>query len=107
MSKTEMIRARMEPDLKARAETILHELGLSATDAITVFYRQIVLHGGLPFGVLIPNELTQKTLRDSLAGKGLVHFKDEGDFFDTLRKDRLRVSSHHHESFPQGSEADG
>ncbi|HEX8199055.1 MAG TPA: type II toxin-antitoxin system RelB/DinJ family antitoxin, partial [Isosphaeraceae bacterium] len=63
MAKTEMIRARVEPKLKAEAEKVLEELGLSATAAITLFYRQVVLHGGLPFGVMIPNARTRKTFR--------------------------------------------
>ena len=40
MSKTAMVRARLEPDLKDYAEGIFHRLGLNATQAITMFYRQ-------------------------------------------------------------------
>ena len=38
MPKTEMIRARVEPELKSQAEAIFSELGLSATEAVTLFY---------------------------------------------------------------------
>ena len=38
MAKTEMIRARVEPELKSQAEEVFSELGLSATEAITLFY---------------------------------------------------------------------
>ena len=40
MAKTEAIRARVEPKLKARAERILGEVGLDASDAIRMFYKQ-------------------------------------------------------------------
>lgn len=55
MARSAMIRARVEPDLKHRAETTLEQLGLNATSAITLFYRQIVHRRGLPFDVRLPN----------------------------------------------------
>ena len=51
MSKTETIRARIEPELKHNAETVLAALGLSVTEALTLFYKQISLQHGLPFDV--------------------------------------------------------
>ena len=65
MAKTEMIRARVEPDLKAQAERVLHKLGLSATEAITLFYKQVVLRQGVPFEVSIPNAETVEALREA------------------------------------------
>ena len=53
MPKTAMLTARMEPGLKSDAEGILGELGISAGSAITMFYRQIVIHHGLPFAVTL------------------------------------------------------
>jgi len=43
MSKTATVRARIEPELKKEAENLLGKLGLSATQAIALFYRQIAL----------------------------------------------------------------
>ena len=71
MSKTEMIRARMEPELKEEAEAIFDALCLSPTEAITLFYRQVAMHRGLPFELRVPNAETRKVLRDVRAGKGL------------------------------------
>ena len=65
MAKTEFIRARVEPELKYQAEEILSKLGLSPTDAITLFYVQVTLHGGLPFEVRIPNTETMDALRQA------------------------------------------
>ena len=72
MAKTEMIRARVEPDLKHQAERVLRELGLSATEAITLFYRQVTMHRGLPFEVKIPNAETTEALHQAQSGEGLV-----------------------------------
>ena len=63
-----MIRARIDPVLKAQAETILGTLGLNASDAIRLFYTQITLTDGLPFPVKIPNAATRLALQDDDAG---------------------------------------
>ena len=47
---------RLEPDVKEEAEKILDILGISASSAIDMFYRQIILQRGLPFDVKIPIE---------------------------------------------------
>lgn len=57
-TKTAMIRARMKPELKNEAETILESLGLKPTEAITMFYTQIVLKKGVPFGIDLETEDT-------------------------------------------------
>ena len=74
MTKTATIRARIEPDLKNEVEDILSRLGLSASEAILLLYRQIQLRQGLPFAVTIPNSLTAKTLRASKSGKNVKSF---------------------------------
>ena len=69
MSKTEMIRARIEPALKENAETVFEKLGLSSTQAINLFYKQVTLHRGLPFEVKIPNAATRAALHAAKKGK--------------------------------------
>ena len=54
MVKTANLYARIEPDLKNEAETILGGLGVPVSNAINMFYRQIVIHRGLPFPVKFP-----------------------------------------------------
>ena len=55
MSKSAFLTARIEPKLKQRASRVLAKVGVSTTDAITMFLRQVVLRGGLPFDVRMPN----------------------------------------------------
>lgn len=47
--KSANVTARVEPDVKEKAEAILDELGIPTSTAINMFYRQIVLWNGLPF----------------------------------------------------------
>lgn len=84
MSKTTTVRARIEPRLKKEAEHVLGNLGLSATQAITLFYRQVTLRKGLPFDVVIPNAGTRRTFESTDAGKNLVVCKDADDMFRKL-----------------------
>ena len=58
MPKSANLYARIEPDLKEQAEAILNALGIPASNAITMFYKQIVLHNGIPFDLKIPNHPT-------------------------------------------------
>jgi len=79
MSKTAMIRARMEPDLKQDAEQVLAEVGLSPTEAIRLFYRQVSLHGGLPFEVRVPNKITRDAIAEVRSGKKLKTFRSAAE----------------------------
>jgi DNA-damage-inducible protein J len=72
MSKSAMVRARVEPDLKKHAEAMLDQMGLSATTAITLFYRQIIQRRALPFDVRMPNATTQRAMRAARSGLGVV-----------------------------------
>ncbi len=54
MAKTANLYARIEPELKEQAEEILSSLGISASNAISIFYKQVILQRGLPFEVKLP-----------------------------------------------------
>lgn len=54
MAKSANLYARIEPDIKEQAENILTALGIPASNAITMFYKQIILQNGLPFEVKLP-----------------------------------------------------
>lgn len=84
MSKTKTITVRLDPHLKDNAERILSELGLTVSQAISLFYRQVELHEGLPFEVRLPNATTQRALRDGQARRGLTSFATTDELFADL-----------------------
>jgi len=84
MSKTSTVRARMEPDLKDKAEKVFSKIGLTSTQAITLFYKQVEIRNGLPFDLVIPNETTLKIFDETDADKNLVVCKDADDMFRKL-----------------------
>lgn len=54
-AKSANLYARIEPEVKEQAEGILSALGIPASNAINMFYKQIILQRGLPFDVKIPS----------------------------------------------------
>ena len=55
MAKSANLYARIEPEVKEQAESILDALGIPASNAITMFYKQIILQRGIPFEVKLPS----------------------------------------------------
>jgi len=84
MSKTATVRARIQPDLKKKAEDVFRSLGLTATQAITLFYKQVEIRDGLPFDVAIPNRTTHSTFDRTDGGNDLIMCEDADDMFDKL-----------------------
>ncbi|HEY5509654.1 MAG TPA: type II toxin-antitoxin system RelB/DinJ family antitoxin [Prolixibacteraceae bacterium] len=84
MAHTAQINARTDQELKKEVEAILKSLGLSTTEAINIFFRQVKLRRGLPFPVEIPNDETLNALHESENSKGLVVCKDADDMFEKL-----------------------
>lgn len=68
--KTGYINTRVTPALKAEAESVLERLGVSTTEAVTMFLRQVVLQQGLPFNVRIPSVETAAALHQTLPRSG-------------------------------------
>ena len=85
MAKSEMIRARVEPALKHDAEAVLNKLGMTPTEAITLFYRQVTLFRGLPFPVRIPNATTRKALREARSRKDIERFESVAAWCKEMR----------------------
>ena len=68
MANTTTVHTRMDTALKENVEVILAQLGLTSSDAIKLFYKQIELNGGLPFELKVPDKiLAEKKLMDELA----------------------------------------
>ena len=56
MNKSSTITIRVAPQLKKDSEEIFEALGLTTTQAISLFLKQTALNKGLPFAVEIPND---------------------------------------------------
>ncbi len=84
MSKTAVVTARVEPKVKEEAEYILKELGLTASQAITIYYRQIAVQRGIPFDLKLPNPETIAAIHEAKHPENLPAFHDIDALFDDL-----------------------
>lgn len=84
MSKTTMITTRVDPTLKRKTEKVLKNLGLTTSQAITLFFNQIVLRQGLPFAVATPNSETAKAIDEALRGIALHPAENVDELFEEL-----------------------
>jgi len=69
-----MIHARMEPELKQNVESIFKTLGMTTTEAVTLFYKQVKMRHGLPFSVEMPDEELDAWQREEIKN-GLEEMK--------------------------------
>lgn len=84
MSKTASVRARVEPELKATAEHILDEIGITPTQAITMLYKRIARDQEWPLELKIPNDETRLVFEETDKGVGLIKCKNVDDLFKQL-----------------------
>lgn len=86
MNKTAVVRARIQPELKEDVEAILAPLGLTVSDAISLFLHQIKLRQGLPFVLSLPepNAVTRRTFENTDAGCEVNTYPDLDTLFITL-----------------------
>jgi DNA-damage-inducible protein J len=93
MGKTAYIKARIEPKLKAQAAKVLARAGVSMTDAITMFMRQVVLQKDLPVEVRAPNAESRRAIAELEAGQGLTFHGTTEELFDSILKPRKKRKS--------------
>ena len=101
MKNTSVVYARIDSDLKESAESILHQLGISPSSAIQMFYRQIILTKGLPLDLhlsynepvnisgMSPEKLNEELAKGcSSAQTGELYSPDE---VDQILKDKFHI----------------
>ncbi len=83
--KTAVVRARIDEGLKHDVEGVLGQLGLSMSEAISLYMAQIKLQHGIPFDIRVPNKETLETFRDTEEKRNLVRSKNADDMFKKLK----------------------
>lgn len=93
-NKSANVSVRVKPEIKQQAEAILERLGLPVSVLIDTLYRQIILTGGVPYSLTIPqlptvdgmtkgefDTMMEQGYSEAKAGKGV----DVGEAFAKLR----------------------
>lgn len=98
MAKSANIYARIEPEVKKEAESILEELGIPVSVAINMFYKKIIASKGMPFEIKLENDplkdiskMTKEELEEEIM-KGYENFekgeyKTAEEVFKSLKKE--------------------
>ena len=81
--KTARVSARMDYDLKNKAEIVLHKLGISSSEAINMFFAKILTEGGIPFELKLPKE-TMEAIQEAKEGKNVKGFNSSTELFKDL-----------------------
>jgi len=90
MAKTAYVTARVEKKLKTDAEKVLKSVGVKASDALTMFYKQVVIQQGLPFDVCtrshVPNAETRRALREARDPKKIKTMKSAANVEEMFKQ---------------------
>lgn len=90
MEKTATLNLRVNPQVKSEAEGILDQLGIPMSTAITMYLKQIVITGGIPFSPKLPavprsvdaDRMTDAELAQLIRGRALRATADDGISLD-------------------------
>lgn len=88
MAKTTTVRARIDEELKEKAEAVLAGYGFTMSHAIMMMIRQLVIQQKIPFsleGVIQPNAKTLAVLKAIDSGEmPLTTYESTDDLFRAL-----------------------
>lgn len=85
MAKTDTINIRIEPQLKKEVEETLEDLGMNIADAVTVFFKQIVMTESIPFIIRKP-KYNKETLEAIKEAKAMMENPDEYKSFNSVEE---------------------
>lgn len=71
--KEEIVRARIDPEIKLRAEENLAAMGLDMSTAIRLLFTSVADTGRFPLEIKVPTAKTQSAMREADEGRGTRH----------------------------------
>lgn len=86
MAKAASLNIRVEPETKTKAEALFSHFGITLSDAVTMFLRQSIIDGGLPFRVWLgtPNATTVAAMHEAESNDAPGRFASPQELFDDL-----------------------
>jgi DNA-damage-inducible protein J len=88
MAKSSAMTIRIDPEIKSQADNVLRYLGMTTSEAVTIFLRQVILNNGIPFPIKAPaySDETVTALREaeSIAKSGPHRFDTTAEMFKEL-----------------------
>jgi len=84
MSKTTTVTVRIDPKIKSKALKVLDKLGITTSQAVTMYFNQISVENGLPFRPHIPNAETLQAMDDVSNRQAAKVFETPEEVFKDL-----------------------
>ena len=84
MARTAAIQVRIEPKTKKQVQRILADLDITLSEAVSMYFKQIVFHNGIPFELKVPNKVTARTIKKLEAGQDLHKTGSVDELFKEL-----------------------
>ena len=80
------IQVKTDRQLKIEAENIFHQLGISTSAAVNIFFKAVTEHNGIPFELKLrrPNKQTVAVLKDINAKENIKTFSTVDSFMKDL-----------------------
>ena len=85
MAKTSSMHIRIEPEVKKEVEKILSNLGMTSTEAINIYLRQIILNSGIPFEIKQP-QFSNEMLEAIEEAEEMEKHPDKHKSFETVEE---------------------
>jgi DNA-damage-inducible protein J len=86
MPAEDVVRARIDKQVKAEAAEVLESMGLSLSDAIRLLLMRVAKDKALPFALKVPNAETREAIAELEAGRG-ERFESVGALMADLNAD--------------------
>jgi DNA-damage-inducible protein J len=86
--RTELIQARISPDVKILSNEILQKIGLSISEAINIYLKKIIAVKGIPFDLKIPNEETLQAISDVKNKKNIHSYNSLEDLITEFSNEK-------------------
>lgn len=87
MAKTATIHMRVEPELKQDVENVFRELGMTTSEAINMFFRQVSAQRRVPFDVRVPNAETREAMAELKTPESLKNYDSFDAFLEDVNND--------------------
>ena len=63
-SNSAIVRCRINPEVKVQAEEVLASIGMSTSDAVRLFLKQVAIRGEFPLELKVPNQKTVNAFKE-------------------------------------------
>ncbi|AQQ71239.1 Antitoxin DinJ [Limihaloglobus sulfuriphilus] len=78
------INAKIDSETKNAAKSVLNDLGLNMSEAINLFFKQVVYTKSIPFELKLPNKTTLETFKNTDNGRDLHRVSDVNHLAEEL-----------------------